>query len=165
LASKLILVDHHSVDLGLMQINSGNLADLKLTISETFDACRNVAAGARVLTAGYFAPPAGGDTQPALHQSLSRYNTGDRQRGFVNGYVARVQASAEQIVPAIRLRSDVGSRGADTPTTHAAPSPPPWDVYARARAAKEEILVWLSRNLNPAPPFRAIPIGYLYPDC
>lgn len=66
----------HAVDLGLMQINSRNLAWLGLTVANAFDPCRNIAAGARILT------------------SVSRYNTGDAQRGFANGYVARVLAAA-----------------------------------------------------------------------
>lgn len=65
-----------SVDLGLMQINSRNLGWLGLSIEDAFDPCRNIAAGARVLT------------------SFSTYNTGQPQRGFETGYVARVLAAA-----------------------------------------------------------------------
>ena len=64
-----------SLDLGLMQINSGNLGWLGLSVEDAFDPCRNIAAGARVLTA------------------FSGYNTGHPQRGFANGYVARVLAA------------------------------------------------------------------------
>ena len=63
-----------SIDLGLMQINSRNLGWLGLTVEDAFDPCRNIAAGARVLTA------------------FSGYNTGHPRRGFENGYVARVLA-------------------------------------------------------------------------
>jgi len=92
----------HSVDLGLMQVNSANLRGLGLSVADAFDPCRSIAAGARVLRDGYRAPGAGVDAQPALLRALSRYNTGDVQRGFGNGYVARVQVAAEQVVPAIR---------------------------------------------------------------
>jgi type IV secretion system protein VirB1 len=64
-----------SIDLGLMQINSRNLGWLGLSVEDAFDPCRNVAAGARVLT------------------SFSGYNTGDARRGFENGYVARILAA------------------------------------------------------------------------
>ena len=64
-----------SIDLGLMQINSRNLGWLNLTVEDAFDPCRNIAAGARVLTA------------------FSGYNTGHPRRGFANGYVARVLAA------------------------------------------------------------------------
>jgi type IV secretion system protein VirB1 len=64
-----------SIDLGLMQINSRNLGWLGLSVEDAFDPCRNIAAGARVLT------------------SFSGYNTGHPNRGFANGYVARVLAA------------------------------------------------------------------------
>jgi type IV secretion system protein VirB1 len=85
-----------SVDLGLMQINSRNLGWLGLSVEDAFDPCRNVAAGARVLT------------------SFSGYNTGHPQRGFANGYVARV------------LAAEVGNAAqAPTPTAAPPPDPPP----------------------------------------
>ncbi len=101
----------NSVDLGLMQINSANLARLGLTVAGAFDPCRNMAAGAQILADDYLAGPASRGMQVRLRQALSRYNTGDSAVGFVNGYVARVQAAAGQIVPAIRLQGDV-SHGA-----------------------------------------------------
>ena len=89
-----------------MQVNSGNLPGLGITISDAFDACHSLTAGARVLAASYSAPAPGADNQPALVQALSRYNTGTPNRGVANGYVQRVQASAEVVVPALRLRTD-----------------------------------------------------------
>jgi len=89
----------HSVDLGIMQINSANLAPYGLTVSAAFTACRSMAVGAAILSQAY----AGGDThkaqQAALRIAISRYNTGNAQDGFVNGYVHRVELSAEKIVP------------------------------------------------------------------
>src|SRR5579871_6212678 len=93
-----------SFDLGVMQINSANLARLGLTIAGAFDPCRNMAAGAQILINDYLAGRTGQDAQVRLRQALSRYNTGDGAAGFVNGYVARVQVAAGQIVPAIRLQ-------------------------------------------------------------
>ena len=40
-ATDLIVAQHHSVDLGLMQVNSANLAALGLSIADAFDACRS----------------------------------------------------------------------------------------------------------------------------
>lgn len=82
-----------SVDLGIMQINNRNLGWLGLSIEDAFDPCRNIAAGARVLT------------------SFSGYNTGHPQRGFANGYVARVLAAstgsaAQPPAPAATLPPD-----------------------------------------------------------
>ena len=82
-----------SIDLGLMQINSRNLGWLGLSVEEAFDPCRNIAAGARVLT------------------SFSGYNTGHPNRGFANGYVARVLAAgassaAQGLAPVAAPSSD-----------------------------------------------------------
>jgi type IV secretion system protein VirB1 len=88
-----------NVDLGLGQINSRNLARLGLRLADAFDPCRNLAASAQVLQDGY--QPAPGGEAAALRAALSRYNTGDPQRGIANGYVARVRRAARQVVPAI----------------------------------------------------------------
>lgn len=139
LAGDLISVKRRSVDLGLMQINSANLPRLGLSIADTFDPCKNIAAGARVLVGGYEVPAAGLDAQPALLRALSRYNTGKPNRGFTNGYVRRVQYAAGQIVPAIRLAGSVApiEEGEALPPPEPAPPPPSWDVYARARYLRD----------------------------
>lgn len=81
---------HSSVDLGLTQLNSANLPGLGLTLTAAFDPCRNIAAGAAILTADYAAATARyGAGTPALLAALSAYNTGTLTRGFGNGYVAR----------------------------------------------------------------------------
>jgi type IV secretion system protein VirB1 len=143
IASKLLGAGH-SVDIGIMQINSANFARLGLTLEAAFDPCKSVAAGAAVLAGGY----TGGDThegqQAALRVALSEYNTGDAQRGFTNGYVHKVELAARGIVPAL----DVGVAPTATVSqlpraaVPAAPidpnAPPSWDVwpsfdYAAAR--------------------------------
>jgi type IV secretion system protein VirB1 len=103
----------YSVDLGLMQVNSRNLAVLGLTVPQVFDPCTNVHAGAAILAGDYAeASHRLGPGQPALLAALSAYNTGDFRRGFANGYVARYGPA---IVPALS-----GAR-ADTP--QAPPNP------------------------------------------
>jgi type IV secretion system protein VirB1 len=80
----------YSVDLGLMQVNSRNLAMLGVTIEQVLDPCTNIRSGATILTADYAeAVRTRGEGQPALKAALSAYNTGDFYRGFANGYVAR----------------------------------------------------------------------------
>ena len=143
IASKLLEAGH-SVDIGIMQINSANFARLGLTLEAAFDPCKSVAAAAVILVGDY----AGGDThegqQAALRVAISRYNTGDAQRGFANGYVHKVELAARHVVPAI----DVGAAPAAI-DSQAAPAaalavpvdpnaPPSWDVwpsyeYAAAR--------------------------------
>jgi type IV secretion system protein VirB1 len=85
----------YSVDLGLMQINSRNLADLGLTVEQALDPCTNIRGGGEILRADYAsAAQRFGEGQGALLAALSAYNTGTFDRGFRNGYVSRYFASA-----------------------------------------------------------------------
>lgn len=119
LAGRLI-AGGQNLDLGLAQINSRNLARLGLTVADAFDPCRNLAAEAQVLAAGYRrASPIPGAEQAALRSALSAYNTGDPVRGLRNGYVARVTRAAAQVVPALR------PAGAEPGPAEAQPNPPP----------------------------------------
>lgn len=77
----------HSIDVGLMQVNSANFGWLGLTLADAFDGCSSLRAGAQVLTA------------------FSRYNTGSSTRGFSNGYVARVLAA--KFNPTGTLKPDI----------------------------------------------------------
>lgn len=80
----------HSVDLGLMQVNSRNLARLGYTVEQMFDPCTNIRAGAVILTENYrAAAKLRGSGQVALRDALSAYNTGSFSRGYTNGYVSR----------------------------------------------------------------------------
>jgi type IV secretion system protein VirB1 len=125
----------YSVDLGLMQVNSRNLAALGYTVEQVLDdPCTNIRAGAAVLTSDYAAAVrTQGDGQPALQAALSAYNTGDFHRGFANGYVARYYGPGG--IPV--LASKVSSVGA-VPVKHEAPQPWPnpytadTAVYVRA---------------------------------
>jgi type IV secretion system protein VirB1 len=83
-----------SVDLGLMQVNSRNLAALGYQVEDMFDPCKNIRAGATILAADYAAAVVRfGEGQDALRVALSLYNTGDFERGFANGYVAKYYGS------------------------------------------------------------------------
>lgn len=80
----------HTVDMGYMQVNSGNLKSLGYSVEDMFDTCKNLTAGARVLTAFYSqALPHYSNEQAALRAALSAYNTGDFNKGFLNGYLDR----------------------------------------------------------------------------
>ena len=123
-----------NLDLGLAQINSDNLDWLGLTVEDTFDPCLNLRAAATVLRAGY--RPAGESAshrQSALRIALSRYNTGDAQRGFRNGYVARVEQAAVNL----NLAAPLTATAVEPPDARLPgppiPSAPPaaWDVFAR----------------------------------
>jgi type IV secretion system protein VirB1 len=135
IATKLVAAGH-SVDLGIMQINSGNFATLGLTAASAFDPCRSVTAASVILADEYTGGGTHDEQQSALRIALSRYNTGDAQRGFANGYVHHVELAARDVVPAL----DVGGTAATIdeqkrPTAaSAAPAdpnaPPSWDVWS-----------------------------------
>lgn len=128
-AARALIRAGRSIDLGLTQLNSRNLAALGITIDQAFDPCRNLAAAARLLQANYAASlaeqPSG---QPALRAALSRYNTGHATRGLSNGYVAKVTAAVPALAP-----PTPSPPPADTPQPPALP--PSWDVFARAPAS------------------------------
>ncbi len=136
LASRL-LAARHSVDVGIMQINSANFQRLGLTLDAAFDPCRSISAAATIMVENFSGD---GDTherqQAALRIALSKYNTGDAQRGFANGYVRKVEMATRRVVPAL----DVGMPPAAIDTVpppqagQAAPSntPPTWDTWEYA---------------------------------
>lgn len=125
-----------NLDLGVAQINSANLDWLGLSIEGAFDPCRNLSAAGVVLRAGYRLSE-GAAPQAALRTALSRYNTGHPERGFRNGYVARVERAAFTLGLAGpgAARPGATAEAAAPVTAPAAPEPPPapWDVFARAR--------------------------------
>ena len=95
------LIGHgYSVDMGLMQINSRNLARFDLTAADAFDPCRNIRAGAAILSENYaWAVRSHGAGGQALLHAISAYNTGTLHGGWRNGYVARVVRNASEIAP------------------------------------------------------------------
>lgn len=123
-AAKALVAAGRDIDLGLAQINVRNLPRLGLSMEAAFDPCRNLAAAAQVLSEGYARGQARhGPGQAALRAALSVYNTGHLERGFANGYVARVVAQGGAIA-----RPSLAAAVAE-------PSPPAaWDVFARAAA-------------------------------
>lgn len=113
-----------NIDLGLLQVNSRNLARLGLSVAAAFEPCRNLQAGAQVLRDGYRrAAPVVVGAQAALRVALSYYNTGRPDRGFQNGYVARVTGWAPR-----------GPLASPLPVDPPPPAPA-WDVFARVRPA------------------------------
>lgn len=83
----------HTVDMGLMQVNSANLEWLGIdreNLETIFNPCANITAGSAILMESYQrAAHEFGEGQSALQAALSAYNTGNFSNGFSNGYVAR----------------------------------------------------------------------------
>ncbi len=98
-AAAQLIAAGHSVDLGLMQINSRNLSLLGLSLADTFDSCRSVAGAARLI------------------QLFSRYNTGSPTRGITNGYAMNIMASVDAVRGAGRA-PQIAATPTAAPTIH-----------------------------------------------
>ena len=153
----------HSVDLGLMQVNSTNLRSLQLTVFDAFDACSSMRAGGQVLQHAYAGGATVDEQQHALRVALSRYNTGGPVDGFANGYVGHVERVAERFVPAI-VPGPCSSHPMPPPPAPAAPSGDVWDDEAAHPAAPERAAlsapswdVWRDETEQPASPARPVP--------
>ncbi|RAK52776.1 lytic transglycosylase domain-containing protein [Phenylobacterium deserti] len=135
-----LIAEGRNLDLGLAQINVRNLGWLGLSVEAAFDPCRNLAAAARVLQAGYRPHDAARSGTPALHIALSRYNTGRATAGLRNGYVAKVLAAAARLAPRL------------APPPIASSAPPaaerPWDVFA-TRSGSADLLVTPAPGAQP----------------
>lgn len=127
LASSL-LQQKHSLDLGIMQVNSANMARTGLTVASAFDPASSMRAGALILVEAYRQCLHGGrgatqpEQQAALRCAASVYNTGREQAGLLNGYQARVWKAAAQVVPAIQIAGP-DARVPATPEDTATPLP------------------------------------------
>lgn len=125
----------HSIDTGLMQINSANFGRTGLDADTAFDPAHSVRAGAQILVDAYQWCR---ERQPAaepLRCMASVYNTGRATAGERNGYVGKVFAAADHLVPAIRQAVPEKPAAAAEPASpivpHACgPPPPAWDGWA-----------------------------------
>ena len=119
LAANLIVAHHHNVDLGVMQVNSANLAAVSPSVADAFDACGSMRAGSGIFSQAY---------HPALRAAVPMCNTGNSIRGMINGYVADVEA-AERAVPSIVAFAPAGPAHAD-PTHDVTASAGAWNIVA-----------------------------------
>lgn len=159
-----LLAQGRNIDMGLGQINSGNMRWLSLSIEDAFDPCKNLAAASRVLTTNYRSVVRSStSSQHALRTALSMYNTGDQTRGFRNGYVRRIEEAAGQTSPRLitvaegrpvepsiagpasaSTQAAVSARDGVAPTVaeggaivlQASVEAPAWDIFARGRESR-----------------------------
>jgi type IV secretion system protein VirB1 len=116
----------HSVDLGLGQVNSGNLATYGVTPAQVLEPCRNLAIGSAILAADYRASCARfSDQRTALWHAIMAYNTGSLYAG--DGYVRQVvaAATAPQLVPTIAILTGARTVVAPAPASTERPVPQP----------------------------------------
>lgn len=84
----------HSIDMGLVQINSRNLPKLGMSISQVFEPCDNIKAASIIWGWGLkMAVDKYGEGQKATLAAVSVYNTGSLSAGFSTGYVGKVAAN------------------------------------------------------------------------
>jgi len=125
--ARALLAQGRSIDLGLMQINSAQLARHGLTVEEAFDTCRNVAAGADHYAA---------DVQAVWSLAHRRYNTGSIERG------AAYAAGVEQVLN--RARMQQAGLPAPAPMPQQPPAPPPcapaWDAWALVQCSARQAM-------------------------
>jgi len=125
----------YNFDAGLGQINSTNVAAFGMTWADVFEPCANLNAAAHVLTDCFVrASSREPDPQIALRQALSCYNTGSFTRGHQNGYVARVERSADlpDVVPALAPLAPVLAT-VEAPHSQLAANDVPPDAFGRRR--------------------------------
>lgn len=79
----------YTVDIGLMQINSDNLAKYNTTVDEVLDPCKNINVASSIYHNAYKKTPKTDSPLLRTKKALSVYNTGTLTKGFRNGYVAR----------------------------------------------------------------------------
>lgn len=91
-----------SIDVGVAQINSNNLAKLGVSLEDLFDACSNLRVAEKVLVDWCYKPAAWklyrrsegnlsyDERQRVLAAALSCYNAGNYSRGIANGYAGKV---------------------------------------------------------------------------
>lgn len=86
-----------SVDVGLMQVSTDEAVRRHIAPEALLDPCTNVRTGWSILEDDYkIEVKRLGPGQVALQHALSRYNTGDTNRGIDNGYLARVTAALQR---------------------------------------------------------------------
>jgi len=90
-----LLARHHSIDMGLMQINSWHLRKRKIDCDSLFDPCFNIKTGTEILAAFYRTHRQKNPSDPpdlTLLKSLSSYNTGTPYKG--SHYIAKILKKA-----------------------------------------------------------------------
>lgn len=127
-----LIAGGHSVDIGLMQINSANLKRLGMTAREALEPCKSIQGAASILTRAYLDARETGTEQTALRDAISAYNTGNRTAGYRNGYVRKVEQAAAALLPRPVPSPALADGAVVVTAAEAAGASPPansWDVW------------------------------------
>jgi type IV secretion system protein VirB1 len=86
------------VDLGLMQVSTAEAKRRGISPTSLLEPCTNLRVGWQILEEDYrIEKKTFGPGQEALQRAISRYNTGDTQRGIANGYLGRILAAVRRL--------------------------------------------------------------------
>ena len=81
-----------------MQVSTAEAQRRGLSPESLLEPCTNLRVGWQILEDDYrLETKTYGTGQEALQHAISRYNTGDSQRGIDNGYLARVLAARRSL--------------------------------------------------------------------
>lgn len=127
--AKALHAQGRNFSMGLVQVNKKNLPRYGLTYETVFDPCKNLAAGARILTDCFTRAEGGRMTQSALQKAFSCYYSGNFRVGFTRdfagqpSYVQKVVNSASANSPNTTLRVPaVDARAPITTPSRSAPA-------------------------------------------
>jgi type IV secretion system protein VirB1 len=129
---------HHSVDVGIAQVNSGNFAAFHVDAAAMLEPCANLRVGSAILANAYHAAVVRfPDRSQALAHALMAYNSGSIYAGapYVRAVIAAATTSTP-IVPSIALIT--------SPTEGAAPMLPPAQIISAS--------VRSTKHARPRPP-------------
>ena len=128
-AAKMLHAQGRNFSMGLAQINKYNLPKYGLTYETVFDPCKNLNAGAKILTDCFNRAEGGKISQTALQKAFSCYYSGNFRFGFTRdfagqpSYVQKVVNSAAANsaattirVPAVDVRTPISAAPAKTAT-------------------------------------------------
>jgi type IV secretion system protein VirB1 len=142
--ARALLAKHHSLDLGIAQINNVNYASYHVTADQLFDPCTNLKISADILSRDYqTAVQVAPTPQAALWGAISAYNTGSLYAGAP--YVSAVVNAAEHahVVPTISLLTGaspapaVSASPANFPAAVTLVKPAPLRPKARVATARQ----------------------------
>lgn len=127
-AARQLIARGDSIDIGLAQINSRNLRGLGLGVSQIFDICTNIKAGAQILGGCYASATRKANVAPgqqALLHALSCYNTGSlwAGRSYVNRVVAAAAVPGDTVAVLRGANAKSGTAAARAPSGLGKPIP------------------------------------------